>query len=201
MNLYSVLEPILLDVIKVISPLQADRETRLAIMSELRDVVVSVESLRGATVEPFGSFLSNLFTRGGDLDISVDLPNSSYISSAGKKRKQNFAWRITESFEKERFFGEFRKLQLIANARVPILKLESNHQNISCDISIDNMAGQMKSLFLSRNGPKAHNINNPKNGTLNSYSLSLLVVFHFQVMLAIFGVNWKNCFHYETFLL
>ncbi|KAJ0045674.1 hypothetical protein Pint_06364 [Pistacia integerrima] len=185
-------------------------------MSELRDVVVSVESLRGATVEPFGSFLSNLFTRGGDLDISVDLPNSSYISSAGKKRKQNLLGELQRALRKR---GEFRKLQLIANARVPILKLESKHQNISCDISIDNMAGQMKSIFLFwineidgrfrnmvllvKEWAKAHNINNPKNGTLNSYSLSLLVVFHFQVMLAIFvsSVNWKNCVHYETFLL
>lgn len=43
----------------------------------------------GATAEPFGSFVSNLFTRWGDLDISIDLPNGAYISSAGKKRKQN----------------------------------------------------------------------------------------------------------------
>lgn len=43
----------------------------------------------GATVEPFGSFVSNLFTRWGDLDISIVLSNGSFISSAGKKRKQN----------------------------------------------------------------------------------------------------------------
>jgi predicted nucleotidyltransferase len=43
----------------------------------------------GSTVEPFGSFVSNLFTRWGDLDISIVLSNGSYISSAGKKRKQN----------------------------------------------------------------------------------------------------------------
>jgi DNA polymerase sigma len=43
----------------------------------------------GATVEPFGSFVSNLFTRWGDLDLSIDLPNGAYVSSTGKKRKQN----------------------------------------------------------------------------------------------------------------
>ena len=43
---------------------------------------------RGATVEPYGSFVSNLFTRWGDLDISIELPNGSYISSAGRKHKQ-----------------------------------------------------------------------------------------------------------------
>lgn len=42
----------------------------------------------GATVEPFGSFVSNLFTRWGDLDISIELSNGSHISSAGKKQKQ-----------------------------------------------------------------------------------------------------------------
>jgi hypothetical protein len=39
-------------------------------------------------VEPFGSFASDLFTRWADLDISIDLLNSSCISSAGKRRKQ-----------------------------------------------------------------------------------------------------------------
>lgn len=40
-------------------------------------------------MEPFGSFVSNLFTRWGDLDISIELPYGSYVSSAGKKRKQS----------------------------------------------------------------------------------------------------------------
>lgn len=39
-------------------------------------------------------------------------------------------------------------MQLIPNARVPILKVESNIQNISCDISIDNLQGHMKSKLL-----------------------------------------------------
>ncbi|PHT78624.1 ATP synthase subunit beta, mitochondrial, partial [Capsicum annuum] len=39
----------------------------------------------GSTIEPFESFVSNLFTRGGDFDISMELPNGLY--SAGKKYK------------------------------------------------------------------------------------------------------------------
>lgn len=46
------------------------------------------------------------------------------------------------------FAGGWHKFQFIPNARVPILKVESNLQNISCDISIDNLQGQMKSKFL-----------------------------------------------------
>ena len=39
-------------------------------------------------MEPFGSFVSNLFTSSGDLDISIELANGLFISSSGKKEKQ-----------------------------------------------------------------------------------------------------------------
>lgn len=46
------------------------------------------------------------------------------------------------------FAGGWYKLQLIPHARVPILKIENIQHNISCDISIDNLVGQMKSKIL-----------------------------------------------------
>jgi len=51
----------------------------------------------GATVEPFGSFVSNLFTRWGDLDISIELSNGLHISSAGKKQKQNLLGEVLKA--------------------------------------------------------------------------------------------------------
>lgn len=39
-------------------------------------------------------------------------------------------------------------MKYISHARVPILKCESNKDNISCDISINNLSGQMKSKML-----------------------------------------------------
>lgn len=50
-----------------------------------------------------------------------------------------------ESFDL--FAGGWRKLHFIAHARIPILKFETIH-NISCDISISNLSGQMKSKLL-----------------------------------------------------
>ncbi|XP_075670576.1 protein HESO1 isoform X3 [Castanea sativa] len=101
---------------------------------------------------------------------------------------------VVESVESLR--GGWRRIKYIPNARVPILKFESSRQSISCDVSIDNLQGQMKSKLLFRiseiderfhdmvllvkEWAKAHDINNPKSGTFNSYSLSLLVIFHFQ---------------------
>ncbi|KAK3231619.1 hypothetical protein Dsin_003500 [Dipteronia sinensis] len=189
----SILGPTLKEILNVIYPLREDLDTRIGIINELRSVVQSVESLRGAIVEPFGSFVSNLFTRWGDLDISIELLNGSHISSLGKTRKQTLLGDLLKALRKR---GGLRRFQFIQNARVPILKFESSRQNISCDISMDNMVGLMKSrlllwinaiderfrdmVLLVKEWAKAHDVNNPKTGSFNSYSLSLLVIFHFQ---------------------
>ncbi|CAL5322537.1 unnamed protein product [Camellia sinensis] len=145
MNDYNTLELTLRDILRVISPLEEDWAKRFQFINELRAVVESVESLRGATVEPYGSFVSNLFTRWGDLDISIELPNGSFISSAGKKLKQTLLGDLQKALRRR---GGWYKLQFIANARVPILKFESNYLNISCDVSINSLNGQMKSKLL-----------------------------------------------------
>ncbi|XP_057523725.1 protein HESO1 [Amaranthus tricolor] len=194
MNTHSVLEHALTEILHVLNPLREDLETRMQIIDELRDAVSTIDSLRGATVEPFGSFVSQLFTRWGDLDISIELSNGKHISVAAKKHKQSLLGEVLKVLRKT---GRFSRLQFVSHARVPILKLESRyHQNVSCDISINNLSGQMKSKFLLwislidrrfrdmvllvKEWAKTNNINNPKTGTFNSYSLSLLVIFHFQ---------------------
>ncbi|GFP82470.1 caffeine-induced protein 16 [Phtheirospermum japonicum] len=98
----------------------------------------------GATVEPYGSFVSDLFTKWGDLDISIELLNGSHITSPGKKHKQSLLGEVLKALRKK---GGFRRLQFISNARVPILKFETGY-NISCDISVNNLSGQMKSKML-----------------------------------------------------
>nr|GMD57612.1 protein HESO1 [Ipomoea batatas] len=192
MNGYRPLEHTLRYIICAISPSKDDWSIRFQLIEELRAVVEPIESLRGATVEPFGSFVSDLFTRWGDLDISIELANGSYIASAGKKHKQNLLEDVLKALKIK---GGCRKLRFITNARVPILKFQGKY-NISCDISINNLSGQMKSkllywistidgrfrhmVLLVKEWAKAQSINDSKSGTLNSYSLSLLVIFHFQ---------------------
>ncbi|CAH1451138.1 unnamed protein product [Lactuca virosa] len=123
----------------------------------------------------------------------LELPNGSYISSAGKKHKQTLLLDVLKALKRK---GGFHGIKYISHARVPILKCDSNKDNISCDISINNLTGQMKSkmlfwineidgrfrdlVLIVKEWAKAHGINDPKTGTLNSYSLSLLIIFHFQ---------------------
>ncbi|KAL9226623.1 hypothetical protein vseg_002413 [Gypsophila vaccaria] len=193
MGTQHMLEGTLNEVLYVINPLKGDVDIRMRIIAELREVVSKIESLKGATVEPFGSFLSQLFSRWGDLDISIELSNGSHILVPAKKHKQKL---LSDVLTALRRTGSFRRLQFVSHARVPILKLESRVQNISCDISVNNLSGHMKSKFLLwislidprfrdmvllvKEWAKAKGINNPKSGTFNSYSLSLLVIFHFQ---------------------
>ncbi|XXG85451.1 hypothetical protein AAC387_Pa11g0528 [Persea americana] len=187
-----ILESSILEILSLVKPTEDDRQKRLHIINEFRAVVQSVESLRGALVEPFGSFVSNLYTRWGDLDISVDVPNGSLVPSVGKRRKQTLLRDIMRALRRNGVYS----LEFIPNARVPLLIYQGNYRNTSCDISICNLLGQIKSKFmlwiteiderfrdmvlLIKEWAKAKAINDPKNGTLNSYSLCLLVIFHFQ---------------------
>jgi DNA polymerase sigma len=195
MNGYGPLDLAIRDILRVVQPAEGDWTIRFRIIRDIEAIVESIESLRGAsaTVEPYGSFVSNLFTKCGDLDISIELPNGSHISSPGKKYKLAILVDVQRALKRR---GGCRKVQFIPNARVPILKIESKFHNISCDISINNLTSQMKSkilfwineidgrfrdmVLLVKEWAMAHNINNSKSGSLNSYALCLLVIFHFQ---------------------
>ncbi|XP_023883811.2 protein HESO1 isoform X3 [Quercus suber] len=208
MSAYNTLEHILREVLEVLKTLQEDWVTRSQFIKELRGVIESVESLRGAAVEPFGSFVSNLFTRWSDMDISINLPKGGYISYVENDRKQSLSKKekkeekdckifLLEDLQKAMLGGRWQMVQLICG-RVPILKCKSSHYGFSCDISIDNLESQMKSklllwiseidgrfrdmVLLVKEWAKAHEINDatPISGTFNSYSLCLLVIFHFQ---------------------
>ncbi|KAF5201553.1 Poly(A) RNA polymerase GLD2-A [Thalictrum thalictroides] len=187
------LDVLLTNILSVIKPVEEDIRARHQVINEFRSVVACTESLRGAIVVPFGSFVSNLYTRWGDLDISIEMPTNSQVSSIGRKRKQNLLRDLMKALRKR---GVAHNIQFISNARVPLLIFESNLRSISCDISISNQLGQIKSklflwiseiderfrdmILLVKEWAKTQNINSPKTGTLNSYSLALLVIFHFQ---------------------
>ncbi|KAI6668935.1 hypothetical protein NL676_003820 [Syzygium grande] len=185
-----VLEQTLDDILSAIKPSQQDLITRNQIIDELQTIVHSMDIFRGAIVEPFGSFVSGLSTRWGDLDISIELPNDSHMSSTAAKKKKwlmlaNLSWILT---------GRFHRLEFVAYVKVPIVKFRS--RGISCDVSIDNLSGQINSKLLSwikgiderfgdmvllvKEWAKAQQINNSRCGSFNSYSLTLLVIFHFQ---------------------
>ncbi|KAL6616368.1 hypothetical protein ACP70R_038638 [Stipagrostis hirtigluma subsp. patula] len=189
---YDILNTCIQDILSVIKPGEDDRKKRLHAIQELADSIYSVGSLRGAAIKPFGSFMSNLYAKSGDLDVSIDLWSGSNFPTS-KKKKQSVLREIMRALRNK---GVAENMLLIPNARVPVLQYMSYNLGISCDLSIDNYPGRIKSrifywintiddrfadmVLLVKEWAKAQNINDPKNGTLNSYSLCLLVLFHFQ---------------------
>lgn len=180
------------DILALIKPVEDDRSKRLSTIQELENCIHSLASLSGASVKPFGSFVSDLYSKSGDLDLSVQLWNHSN-QPINKRKKQNALREVRKALLSRGVTGY---MQFIPHARVPVLQYISNRFGISCDISIDNFAGRIKSkifywintlderfgdmVLLIKEWAKAQNINDPKSGSLNSYSLCLLVLFHFQ---------------------
>uniref|UniRef100_J3L5S9 Poly(A) RNA polymerase mitochondrial-like central palm domain-containing protein n=2 Tax=Oryza brachyantha TaxID=4533 RepID=J3L5S9_ORYBR len=189
---YDVLEKCIEDILSLTKPVEGDRNKRLYAIQELSDTIYSAGALKGALVKPFGSFVSQLYAKSGDLDVSVELCNALNLPIS-KKKKQDALRELWRALQRR---GIARHTEFIPNARVPVLQYVSNQYGISCDISISNYPGRIKSkifywintlnrrfgdmVLLVKEWAKAQNINDPKNGTLNSYSLCLLVLFHFQ---------------------
>ncbi|XP_020705116.1 protein HESO1-like [Dendrobium catenatum] len=189
---HSELELCVKEILSCIKPTVADIQNREIAINELTDAIQMDHRLSGASVKPFGSFISNLYSRWGDLDISIDM--TQYSASSGNRRRklnalENIMWALQRT-------GVANNMKFIRLARVPLVVYQSRCYNISCDISIDNQAGYVKScllrlisyiderfrelVLLIKECAKAQHLNDPRAGTLNSYSLCLLIIFHFQ---------------------
>ena len=101
------------EIIQLISPTEDDFRMRTAIITQLRDVLPSVKSLRGGTVEPYGSFVSNLHTRSSDMDISVVDFTGLTIEPKTKVQTQTVLRELYEAMTKS---GELLKLMLFVIA-------------------------------------------------------------------------------------
>ncbi|CAD6235959.1 unnamed protein product [Miscanthus lutarioriparius] len=83
-----VLNKCIKDILALIKPVEDDRSKRLSTIQELENCIHSLASLSGAAVKPFGSFVSDLYSKSGDLDLSVQLWNGSN-HPINKRKKQN----------------------------------------------------------------------------------------------------------------
>uniref|UniRef100_A0A453FX18 Poly(A) RNA polymerase mitochondrial-like central palm domain-containing protein n=1 Tax=Aegilops tauschii subsp. strangulata TaxID=200361 RepID=A0A453FX18_AEGTS len=132
-----VLEKCTKDILSIIKPTEDDRNKRLHVIQEIVNSISLVGGLGDAAVKPFGSFLSELYTKSGDLDVSVELPNVSGFSTS-KEKKQNLLRELMKALQ---ISGVARDVNFIPTARVPVLQYVSNHFGISCDRSINNYPG------------------------------------------------------------
>ncbi|KAM3333695.1 hypothetical protein ACQJBY_028667 [Aegilops geniculata] len=139
-----VLEKCIKDILSQIKPAEDDLNKRLSAIKELEVSMQPVAALKGAAAKPFGSFLSNLYSKSGDLDISVQLMNSSNLP-VNKKKKISILKAVRTALQKGGVYGY---MEFIPQARVPVLQYVSNRFGISCDLSVDNYPGRIKSKIF-----------------------------------------------------
>ncbi|XP_042479206.1 protein HESO1-like [Macadamia integrifolia] len=192
----SALEALLYDVYHVQSPRPSDYDHRRELVRVFNLMAREVYGNHGEfpVVQPFGSFLMDMFSAESDLDLSINLSNDMVEFPREKKIQtlRKFARRLY-SFQSK---GHVSCVQPILRARVPILKVVDHGTGIECDISVENKDGILKSQIihiiaaiderfqklscLMKAWAKAHDINSSKDRTLNSLSITLLVAFHLQ---------------------
>ncbi|XP_043699416.1 protein HESO1-like isoform X2 [Telopea speciosissima] len=145
-------------------------------------------------VEPFGSFLMDMFSAESDLDLSINFSDDRVEFPREKKIQalRKFA-KLLYPLQRK---GHVSSVQPILRARVPILKFVDRGTGIECDISVENKDGIVKSQIihiiaaiderfqklscLMKTWAKAHDINSSKDHTMNSLSIISLVAFHLQ---------------------
>ncbi|KAM0036672.1 putative polynucleotide adenylyltransferase [Helianthus debilis subsp. tardiflorus] len=193
---FFILEKLLNDAYGIRRPKAVEYELRKQVIQGLNNIAKELygNSASCPVVEEFGSFLMDLFTIESDLDLSINFRSSSYVFPRDEEIKtlQKFEKKL-RSLQNE---GYVQRVKLIMRARVPIIKFVDTATSVRCDISVENRIGISKSLIirlitsiderfqklcvLMKTWAKAHNINSPRDRTLNSFTIVLLVAFHLQ---------------------
>ena len=168
----------------------------------------------GVALKPFGSFVSVFHTAGSDIDISLEVsPTSNWYdpkemgrdaaaNGRGRNRRQQqprgYKSRKVQLLSKvasELRYQRFADVNLVAHARVPLIKFRDPHTGVNCDVCVGNdgvyksaVLGTMANLdsryrdlvFLVKMWAKHFDCNDAMAGSFNSFALSLMSLFHLQ---------------------
>ena len=158
-------------------------KNRQNLIKHLRKIICS--KIKGSTLEAFGSSQSGLSLIGGDLDLCLK------VSDINPKQILRRLKGLLDARGME-------QITLISKARIPIIKFHDPKSGFDVDISINNSLALHNTELLSsyaRLDPAVkdailavkywaiqRNIANAYQGTISSYSWSLLSLQHLQVM-------------------
>lgn len=117
------------DFVAYISPNRQEIEIRNKTISRIRAAVK--ELWTDADLHVFGSYATDLYLPGSDIDIVVN-------SSSGDKENRNSLYSLA-SFLKQRNLASH--VEVIAKARVPIIKFVEPHSQIHIDVSFERTNG------------------------------------------------------------
>ncbi|KAL4440632.1 hypothetical protein ABPG75_003633 [Micractinium tetrahymenae] len=186
------------------TPTGRELQLRLQAMARLKELAQSgIHFCVGLDLEPYGSFVSGLYTPTGDLDLSIE-GHATWQDEAGRVQrvtvdgmernmKVKFLRALASRIQAKRVC--LGQVERILHARMPILKFRDS-SGLDFDVGIGGSQALFKSAVLGllaqyewRFGAlvrlvklwaRHYGTNDSTNGTLNSFALTLLVMFHLQ---------------------
>jgi non-canonical poly(A) RNA polymerase PAPD5/7 len=144
------------DFVAYVSPVEAEIVARNEAMRRIRELVH--ELWDDAETHVFGSYATDLYLPGSDIDMVI-------LSDSGRYDRRDYLYQLSS---KLRSRGIAKRVETIAKARVPIIKMVEAQTNIHIDIS-----------FEKRNGIKTVNTINSWKEMFPDIRCFILVVKQF----------------------
>lgn len=163
-----------------LSPTKDDDAKRKRLIRNFKRFIQRFRELKGCIFESYGSYASELYTKYGDVDLSVRHDDHKDILSL-------LQMCIKQS-------GDYSSVTYRKDARVPVLNFK--YEDVLFDISVHTESGKISALLFSRlkdmdicfrevvllakGWATCHNIHGASRGGFSSYVLYVMVIFHFQ---------------------
>ncbi|RLN24933.1 hypothetical protein C2845_PM07G18430 [Panicum miliaceum] len=157
------------------------------LLCKLSPMLSNIYGLNARQVEVFGSFRTGLYLPTSDIDV--------VIFESGVKTPQLGLYGLAKALSQK---GVARKIQVIAKARVPIVKFVETKSGIAFDISFDIDGGPQAADFIKDAVKKLpalrplcmilkvflhqRELNEVYSGGIGSYALLTMLITHLQLM-------------------
>ncbi|ODQ64084.1 Nucleotidyltransferase, partial [Nadsonia fulvescens var. elongata DSM 6958] len=162
-----------------LSPSRAEIVARNAAVKRLRKIVHDLWP--DAELSVFGSFATDLYLPGSDIDMVV-------LSPSGKYSNKVFLFQLANKFKALKVC---KSIEVIAKARVPIIKMVDTETNIHIDISFEKEGGVQAAELINswiedipslrylvmviKQFLSARKMNNVHNGGMGGFSVICIV--------------------------
>lgn len=188
-------------------PTEEDYAARAAAVKNMQTFLQGVWSVRRygdmkLDCVPFGSYESGLYDRHGDVDLLL-----KGIVTEKKGEKDTFRVMDLEDGKADVVWGlayrmksarqpRFRDIAPVAHARIPLIKCKDIDSGVEMDLVINGPDGVYKSRFIGviscidwrmsalfrlvKLFLRLYGLNDAANGSFNSHTIVLLVIFHLQ---------------------
>ena len=174
----------IVEFVRLMSPTVDEVDERMRTKEAVGDVVRSIWP--SASVEVFGSFRTGLYLPSSDIDV--------VIMNSGCSNQADGLKALAIALSRR---GLARNLQVIAKARVPIVKFTEPKSGIQFDVSFDMANGPAAAEFVAREVKRfpalkplslvlkiflqQRELNEVYSGGIGSYGLLIMIISHIQM--------------------